>query len=82
VAGLIAVKARRVARREDMFVEFKAQTGLFPTSTYDIRSLSNPLIAGGMHFTVVRQGAFGTLIKGIGIERSVQSTVEQCARCR
>ena len=51
VAGLMAVKARGVASWQDVFAEFKAQTGLFSTTTFDIPSLSNPRIAGGMHFT-------------------------------
>jgi len=51
VAGLMAVKARGLASWQDVFAEFKAQTGVFPTSTFDIPSLANPRIAGGMHFT-------------------------------
>jgi CubicO group peptidase (beta-lactamase class C family) len=51
VAGLMAVRARGVATWQDVFVEFKTQTGLFSTSTFDIPSLANPRIAGGMHFT-------------------------------
>jgi len=178
VAGLMAVKARGMTW-PDIFAEFKRQTGLFSTTTFDVPSLSNPRIAGGMHFTgdeymaflrafhdglllnaasmsqlladhtasvpivyspfmsgigggpglgedwhfglglahecrsakfncvagarvsspgalgsypfwdrtknytgiVVRQGVFGTLIKGIGIERSVQPLIEQWATC-
>ena len=180
VAGLMAVRARGVASWEEVFAEFKAQTGLFPSSKFDVPSATNPRIAGGIHFTgedymaflkafkngtllnaasmnqllsdqtanvpiiyspfrsgigggpglgedwhfgfglahecrsptwncvagtrisspgalgsypfwdrskeytgiVARQGVFGTLIKGINIERSVQPTMEQWAACR
>lgn len=51
VAGLMAVKARGVASWQDIVAEFKSQTGLFPASSYDSPSLSNPNLAGGMHFT-------------------------------
>jgi hypothetical protein len=46
----MAVRARGVASWQDVFAEFQAQTGLFRTSTFDIPSLSNPRIAGGIHF--------------------------------
>ena len=64
VAGLMAVKARGVASWQDVFAEFKAQTGLFPTSTFDIPSLANPRIAGGMHFTGNEYLAFLRAFKG------------------
>jgi CubicO group peptidase (beta-lactamase class C family) len=48
VAGLMAIKARGVATWQDVFTEFKTQTGLFATSTYDLPSASNPRLAGGM----------------------------------
>lgn len=51
VAGLMAVKARNVADWQAIFSEFKSQTGLFPASRYDSPSVSNPTLAGGMHFT-------------------------------
>ena len=51
VAGLMAVRARGVASWQDVIAEFKSQTGLFPASRYDSPSLSNPALAGGMHFT-------------------------------
>ncbi len=51
VAALMAVKARAVAAWQDLFTEFKVQTGLFPASTFDIPSASNPRIAGGMAMT-------------------------------
>lgn len=51
VAGLMAIKARGFTTWQNVFTEFKAQTGLFPTATYDLPSSSNPRIAGGMHWT-------------------------------
>ncbi|MEX2125829.1 MAG: serine hydrolase domain-containing protein [Woeseia sp.] len=51
VAGLMAVGARNVEGWQDIFSEFKSQTGLFPASSYDSPSSSNPALAGGMHFT-------------------------------
>jgi CubicO group peptidase (beta-lactamase class C family) len=51
VAGLMAVKARGVASWQEVYAEFKAQSGLFASSTFDLPSLANPRIAGGMRFT-------------------------------
>ena len=51
VAGLMAIKARGVASWQDVFSEFKQQTGLFKNATYDLPSLSNPRLAGGMHWS-------------------------------
>ncbi len=51
VAGLMAVRARGAASWQEVFAEFQSQTGLFPTSTFDLPSVANPRIAGGMHFT-------------------------------
>ncbi|MEC4890773.1 MAG: serine hydrolase domain-containing protein [Nitrospira sp.] len=51
VAGLMAIKARGVATWQDVFTEFTTQTGLFPNSTYDLPSATNPRLAGGMHWT-------------------------------
>ena len=51
VAGLMAVKARGVSGWNDLFTEFKAQTGLFAQTNFDLPSVSNPLLGGGMHVT-------------------------------
>lgn len=51
VAGLMAIKARGFATWQDIFAEFKTQTGLFPTAAYDLPSSFNPRLAGGMHWT-------------------------------
>ena len=51
VAGLMAVKARGFTAWQEVFTEFKTQTGLFASATYDLPSSSNPRLAGGMHWT-------------------------------
>jgi CubicO group peptidase (beta-lactamase class C family) len=51
VAGLMAIEAREVANWQAIFSEFKSQTGLFAASSYDAPSSTNPVLAGGMHFT-------------------------------
>jgi len=51
VAGLMALVARDVASWQAIVAEFKGQTGLFAASSYDFPSVSNPALAGGMHFT-------------------------------
>jgi CubicO group peptidase (beta-lactamase class C family) len=64
VAGLMAVRARGVASWQAIIAEFKSQTGLFPASHYDSPSLSNPNLAGGMHFTGEDYMAFLRALKG------------------
>lgn len=51
VAGLMAIRARGFSTWQDVFTEFKTQTGLFANATYDLPSSSNPRLAGGMHWT-------------------------------
>ncbi|MBC3872337.1 beta-lactamase family protein [Undibacterium sp. LX15W] len=51
VAGLMAIKARGVASWQEIFSEFKQQTGLFKNASYDLPSLNNPRLAGGMHWS-------------------------------
>lgn len=51
VAGLMAVKARPAATWQDVFSEFRQQTNLFPTASYDVPSSTNSSLAGGMHWT-------------------------------
>jgi CubicO group peptidase (beta-lactamase class C family) len=51
VAGLMAMKAVGVATWGEIFNAFKTRTGLFPTAAYDLPSLANPRLAGGMHWT-------------------------------
>ncbi|MEX2198314.1 MAG: serine hydrolase domain-containing protein [Burkholderiales bacterium] len=63
VAGLMAVEARNVAGWQAIFSEFKSQTGLFAASSYDSPSSSNPVLAGGMHFTGADYMAFLKALK-------------------
>lgn len=51
VAGLMAIKAAGLQSWAELFDRFKNETGLFPTSTYDLPSSNNPRLAGGMHWT-------------------------------
>lgn len=51
VAGLMAIRARGVTGWQDIFAEFKTQTGLFASAAYDLPSATNPRLAGGMHWT-------------------------------
>lgn len=51
VAGLMAVKAAGMQSWTELFARFKEETGLFPTSTFDLPSSTNPRLAGGMHWT-------------------------------
>jgi len=51
VAGLMAVKAGGYSSWTALFDSFRADTGLFPTSRYDLPSPTNPRLAGGMHWT-------------------------------
>lgn len=68
VAGLMAVKASSAADWRSVFSAFKARTGLFPTSEFDLPSASNPRLAGGMHWTgseylaFIRSLASGSLL--------------------
>jgi CubicO group peptidase (beta-lactamase class C family) len=63
VAGLMAIKAKgnslgQTLTWQDLFTAFKSETGLFPTSTYDLPSAGNPRLAGGMHWTGEEYMAF------------------------
>jgi len=58
VAGLMAIKASGVSSWQDLFTQFKNETGLFNTSTYDLPSATNPRLAGGMHWTALEYFAF------------------------
>ncbi len=51
VAGLMAVKASGNAGWESVFEQFQSKIGLFLNSKYDLPSVSNPRLAGGMHWT-------------------------------
>jgi len=52
VAGLMAITALTGATTwQDVFTDFRNSTGLFGTSAYDLPSLTNPRLAGGMHWS-------------------------------
>ncbi len=51
LAGLMAMRASNVSQWSSVFNQFRAETGLFATGRYDLPSLSNPRLAGGMHWT-------------------------------
>lgn len=50
VAGLMAIKASGLSSWEEAFKQFKSKTGLFANASYDLPSLQNPRLAGGMHW--------------------------------
>lgn len=51
VAGAMAINAGGYADWTELFDAFRAVTGLFPTSQFDLPSLYNPRLAGGMHWS-------------------------------
>jgi CubicO group peptidase (beta-lactamase class C family) len=63
VAGLMAINALGVSNWQDLFTLFKAETGLFSTSSYDLPSSTNPRLAGGMHWTGEEYLAFLKALK-------------------
>ena len=50
IAGLMAMNATGKTWSE-IFAEWKTATGLFPTGVYNLPSMTNPRLAGGMHWT-------------------------------
>jgi len=72
VAGLMAVKAYAAATStpsatwQNLFTDFQNETGLFHTAlttAYDLPSLTNPRLAGGMHWTGEEYLAFLNALK-------------------
>ena len=51
VAGAMALAASGKPSWTLLFAAWKAKTNVFPTSVYDVPSLSNPRLASGMHWT-------------------------------
>lgn len=51
VAGLMAIKAAGKTDWQALFSDFQTETGLFTLAEYDLPSLNNPRLAGGMHWT-------------------------------
>ena len=64
VAGLMAMKARGVNSWQELFAEFRQQTGLFKSASYDLPSLNNPRLAGGMHWNGTEYLDFLSALKG------------------
>jgi CubicO group peptidase (beta-lactamase class C family) len=70
VAGLMAMRQQGTTTWGEIFDAFKADTGLFPTSVYDLPSTDNPRLAGGMHWTATEYMAFlGKLFDGSLLSR-------------
>lgn len=51
VAGLMAIKASNSGNWDALFNSFKSETNLFANASYDLPSLTNPRLAGGMHWS-------------------------------
>jgi CubicO group peptidase (beta-lactamase class C family) len=51
IAGLMAVRAAKVDGWAALFAAWQKRTGLFPSGAYDLPSVTNPRLAGGMHWT-------------------------------
>jgi CubicO group peptidase (beta-lactamase class C family) len=51
IAGLMAVVASDAGGFAELFADFQARTGLFPSGAFDLPSPQNPRLAGGMHWT-------------------------------
>jgi hypothetical protein len=59
------MKATGASTWGEVFDAFKAKTKLFPTATYDLPSVTNPRLAGGMHWTAIEYlGFLRALAKG------------------
>ena len=58
VAGLMAIKASGLNSWEELFTQFKKRHHLFQNSNYDLPSISNPRLAGGMHWSAKEYLAF------------------------
>ena len=58
VAGLMAVKAAGLSSWQELFEQFKSETGLFATADYDLPSSTNPRLAGGMHWNAAEYVEF------------------------
>lgn len=50
VAGMMAIKASGLSSWQEVFEQFKSETGLFSSANYDLPSMQNPRLAGGMHW--------------------------------
>jgi len=50
IAGLMAIRAAKAQSWQELYVAWQKKTQLFPTATYDLPSVNNPRLAGGMHW--------------------------------
>jgi CubicO group peptidase (beta-lactamase class C family) len=50
VAGLMAIHASEMSDWTEVFNHFKSETQLFTNAVYDLPSVNNPRLAGGMHW--------------------------------
>jgi CubicO group peptidase (beta-lactamase class C family) len=51
IAGLMAVRAASASGFADLFSAWQMKTALFPSGAFDLPSITNPRLAGGMHWT-------------------------------
>jgi CubicO group peptidase (beta-lactamase class C family) len=51
IAGLMAVRAAQLGGFSELFHAWQQKTGLFPNGAFDLPSVANPRLAGGMHWT-------------------------------
>lgn len=51
VAGFMAIRAAGVESWQDIFGAFQAEFDVFTNSTFDLPSVGNPRLSGGMHWT-------------------------------
>lgn len=58
VAGLMAIEASGLDNWAQVFDNYKLETQLFPNATYDLPSVNNPRLAGGMHWQALEYLAF------------------------
>ncbi len=65
IAGLMAVNASGADSWQAVFDEFKTETGLFAGRDFDLPSIQNPRLAGGMHWAATDYlGFLQTLYEG------------------
>jgi CubicO group peptidase (beta-lactamase class C family) len=76
VAGLMAIRAAGVASWTALFSAFKARTGLFPTSSYNLPSASNPRLGGGMTWTGEEYlGFLRALVRGTLLQSATRAAL-------
>ncbi len=53
VAGLMAIRASGMSDWTQVFEQFKSDTQLFTNAVFDLPSINNPRLAGGMHWQAI-----------------------------